>query len=109
MKSAESFLEKPLNMRMPCIYPLSLYLSLRRFVLTEFRKFGVAHKLSLLRNWLARSAVNRKVGGSSPPRDVLTKRILVGFLPCTNTPRCVSALAMQQTQGHATRLVNLFI
>ena len=25
---------------------------------------------SLWRNWLARSAVNRKVGGSSPPRDV---------------------------------------
>ena len=27
---------------------------------------------SLWRNWLARSAVNRKVGGSSPPRDVLS-------------------------------------
>ena len=27
--------------------------------------------MSLWRNWLARSAVNRKVGGSSPPRDVL--------------------------------------
>ena len=26
-------------------------------------------KWSLWRNWLARSAVNRKVGGSSPPRD----------------------------------------
>ena len=26
---------------------------------------------SLWRNWLARSAVNRKVGGSSPPRDDL--------------------------------------
>ena len=26
---------------------------------------------SLWRNWLARSAVNRKVGGSSPPRDVI--------------------------------------
>ena len=25
--------------------------------------------MSLWRNWLARSAVNRKVGGSSPPRD----------------------------------------
>ena len=25
----------------------------------------------LWRNWLARSAVNRKVGGSSPPRDGL--------------------------------------
>ena len=25
--------------------------------------------LSLWRNWLARSAVNREVGGSSPPRD----------------------------------------
>ena len=25
--------------------------------------------MSLWRNWLARSAVNRKVGGSNPPRD----------------------------------------
>ena len=31
-----------------------------------------ASALSLWRNRLARSAVNRKVGGSSPPRDVLT-------------------------------------
>ena len=30
------------------------------------------YQLSLWRNWLARSAVNRKVGGSSPPRDVIT-------------------------------------
>ena len=89
----ESFLDIPLNM--PCIYPLSLYLSVERFVLIEFKKFVVAHKLSLWRNRLARSAVNRKVGGSSAPRDVLTKRILVGFLPCTNTTRCVSPLAMQ--------------
>ena len=96
-------------MRTPCIYPLSLKLSVRRFVLIEFKNLKVAHKLSLWRNRLARSAVNRKVGGSSPPRDVLTKRILVGFLPCTNTTRCVSAFPMQQTQGHATRLVNLFI
>ena len=65
--------------------------------------------MSLWRSRLARSAVNRKVDGSSPPRDVLTKRILSGFLPCTNTTRCVSALPMQETQGHATRLVNLFI
>ncbi len=28
------------------------------------------HAMSLWRNRLARSAVNRKVGGSSPPRDV---------------------------------------
>ena len=28
-------------------------------------------QLSLWRNWLARSAVNRKVGGSSPPRDAV--------------------------------------
>lgn len=28
------------------------------------------YRRSLWRNWLARSAVNRKVGGSSPPRDV---------------------------------------
>ena len=27
------------------------------------------YRMSLWRNWLARSAVNRKVGGSSPPRD----------------------------------------
>ena len=33
----------------------------------EARKGGVL--LSLWRNGLARSAVNRKVGGSSPPRD----------------------------------------
>ena len=65
--------------------------------------------MSLWRNRLARSAVKRKVGGLSPPRDVLTKRILVGFLPCTNTTRFVSPLAMQQIQGHATGLVNLFI
>ena len=35
---------------------------------------GKKHRLSsrsLWRNWLARSAVNRKVGGSSPPRDGL--------------------------------------
>ena len=30
----------------------------------------MTRNLSLWRNWLARSAVNRKVGGSSPPRDV---------------------------------------
>ena len=29
-------------------------------------------RLPLWRNWLARSAVNRKVGGSSPPRGVDT-------------------------------------
>ena len=28
------------------------------------------HRLSLWRNRLARSTVNRKVGGSSPPKDV---------------------------------------
>ena len=33
--------------------------------------FPVAINLSLWRNRLARSAVNRKVGGSSPPRDDL--------------------------------------
>ena len=31
--------------------------------------------MSLWRNWLARSAVNRKVGGSSPPRDGFFKLI----------------------------------
>ena len=31
--------------------------------------FTAAVTWSLWRNWLARSAVNRKVGGSSPPRD----------------------------------------
>ena len=32
-------------------------------------KLHTGCQLSLWRNWLARSAVNRKVGGSSPPRD----------------------------------------
>ena len=36
----------------------------------SFLGFHKASKSSLWRNRLARSAVNRKVGGSSPPRDV---------------------------------------
>ena len=33
---------------------------------------SVRHK-PLWRNWLARSAVNRKAGGSSPPRGAITQ------------------------------------
>ena len=57
----ESFLEKPLNM--PCIYLLSLNLSVRKFVLIEFKNLVLLTKCLLWRNRLARSAVNRKVGG----------------------------------------------
>ena len=35
----------------------------------SFFKNDLKHNKSLWRNWLARSAVNRKVGGSNPPRD----------------------------------------
>lgn len=47
------------------------------------------------RNWLARSAVNRKVGGSSPPRDVLLlsdagwlQEPVIPIWPCATT--CLS-------------------
>ena len=48
----------------------------------------------LWRNWLARSAVNRKVGGSSPPRSVFfffSQNLLSSrsVLPCVNP--CVRA------------------
>lgn len=38
--------------------------------------------MSLWRNWLARSAVNRKDGGSSPPRDVC---VLLACVPSAST------------------------
>ena len=43
-------------------------------------------QLSLWRNRLARSAVNRKVGGSSPPRDVNYFAKLVHFLLSSISP-----------------------
>ena len=49
--------------------------------MTSMTGFQVTAR-SLWRNWLARSAVNRKVGGSSPPRDVcncFTIVIALGF------------------------------
>ena len=42
-------------------------------------------QLSLWRNRLARSAVNRKVGGSSPPRDVF-----LIFFPLAHHVHCES-------------------
>ena len=52
---------------------LLLYISYRDEIFTG--NFEVVHFIQsnvlLWRNWLARSAVNRKVGGSSPPRSVL--------------------------------------
>ena len=47
---------------------------------TESNKYAIHmpySQMSLWRNRLARSAVNRKVGGSSPPRD---EEVLIGTL-----------------------------
>ena len=45
----------------------SRLLALENALISEVPETG-PHQ-SLWRNWLARSAVNRKDGGSSPPRD----------------------------------------
>ena len=44
-----------------------------------FYSINIRSKKSLWRNRLARSAVNRKVGGSSPPRDVYFDIIRYSF------------------------------
>ena len=49
--------------------PLSRHVWMRSPTGTVIESSG-RHAMSLWRNRLARSAVNRKVGGSSPPRDV---------------------------------------
>ena len=43
----------------------------------RFELAGLVGNLSLWRNRLARSAVNRKVGGSSPPRDELAFFLMI--------------------------------
>ena len=44
-------------------------------IITKYTIEG--YQLSLWRNWLARSAVNRKVCGYSPPRDDLIAYLLL--------------------------------
>ena len=52
--------------------------------LSQIYSVGIlyAKQLSLWRNWLARSTVNREVGGSSPPRDALfLDKFFIFFVP----------------------------
>ena len=52
-----------------CVTMEQAYSSTQKAVLKFDDKKRFKHHLSLWRNRLARSTVNRKVGGSSPPRD----------------------------------------
>ena len=58
----------------------NLNCSFREVILSQmFYSINIRSKKSLWRNRLARSAVNRKVGGSSPPRDVYFDIIRYSF------------------------------
>ena len=74
------------------------------YLLAEATVYAIIFHLpamSLWRNWLARSAVNRKVGGSSPPRDVnIFNQISIPFSKC-------SALYSLLTFSHLFRIQHI--
>ena len=76
---------------------------------TRRNKKGWHSSRSLWRNRLARSAVNRKVGGSSPPRDVTFFLFDPDWMmPLSTLPKC-RFLLVQKCEPDVIRTRNLLI
>ena len=76
---------------------------------TRRNKKGRHSSRSLWRNRLARSAVNRKVGGSSPPRDVTFFLFDPDWMmPLSTLPKC-RFLLVQKCEPDVIRTRNLLI
>ena len=68
----KSIAERKMNAQPTTMFGDSIYLDQMQWASTNIVINFAIITMSLWRNRLARSAVNRKVGGSSPPRDVVS-------------------------------------